>query len=228
MKYVAYYRVSTQKQGNSGLGLEAQQRAARSLAEQRGATIIAEFTEVETGKSTTRSQLAEALKHAKLTHSTLVVAKLDRLARNAGFMHHLKEARQPFICCDNPNANELTIDLLSVIAEHEAKAISTRTKEALQSAKLRGTKLGSAREGHWKGREDARLAGAKKASPLGCEANRRNSRAYYDLVMPRIMEEREAGATLQTIAEGLNANGFQTRWGKTFTHSTVRMLLERI
>jgi DNA invertase Pin-like site-specific DNA recombinase len=109
-KYVSYYRVSTSRQGQSGLGLEAQQQAVQSMAKKNGANIVAAFTEIETGKSTSRPKLAEAVRHAKLTNAILVVAKLDRLARNAAFMQALKEARLRFICCDNEFANELTID----------------------------------------------------------------------------------------------------------------------
>ena len=151
-KYVAYYRVSTKKQGRSGLGLEAQQKAVRAMAERNGATIIAEYIEVETGKSAKRPKLLEAIHHARLTNSTLVVAKLDRLARNAYFTRTLKESKQKFTCCDNEHANDLTIDLLAVIAEHEARAIATRTREALAVTKERGKMLGSARPGHWDGR----------------------------------------------------------------------------
>ena len=121
-KYVAYYRVSTKKQGRSGLGLEAQQKAVRAMADRNGATIIAEYVEVETGKSAKRPKLLEAIHHARLTNSTLVVAKLDRLARNAYFTRTLKDSKQKFTCCDNEHANDLTIDLLAVIAEHEARA----------------------------------------------------------------------------------------------------------
>ena len=151
-KYVAYYRVSTKKQGRSGLGLEAQQKAVRAMAERNRATIIAEYIEVETGKSAKRPKLLEAIHHARLTNSTLVVAKLDRLARNAYFTRTLKESKQKFTCCDNEHANDLTIDLLAVIAEHEARAIATRTREALAVTKERGKMLGSARPGHWDGR----------------------------------------------------------------------------
>ena len=119
LKYVAYYRVSTKRQGRSGLGLEAQQKAVRGMAERNGAVIIAEYIEVETGKSASRPKLLEAIHHAALTNATLVVAKLDRLARNAYFTRTLKESKQKFTCCDNEHANDLSIDLLAVIAEHE-------------------------------------------------------------------------------------------------------------
>ncbi len=231
-KYVAYYRVSTKKQGRSGLGLEAQQKAVRAMAERNGATIIAEYIEVETGKSAKRPKLLEAIRHAKLTNSILVVAKLDRLARNAYFTRTLKESRQRFICCDNEHANDLTIDLLAVIAEHEARAIATRTKEALAVTKDRGKLLGSARLGHWDGREH--LRGFKKAQPLGASSNSQNAKAWYqDVLVPEIKRRREAGESLATITAWLNEQGFKTRpskrcpEGSTFTLMMVWRLIER-
>mgnify|MGYP005839394089 FL=1 len=123
---IAYYRVSTKRQGRGGLGLEAQQKAVRALAEKDDAAIIAEYIEVETGKSVSRPKLLEAIEHARLTNATLVVAKLDRLARNAYFTRTLKESKQKFVCCDNPDASDLTIDILAVIAEHEAGPAHTK------------------------------------------------------------------------------------------------------
>jgi DNA invertase Pin-like site-specific DNA recombinase len=218
VKYVAYYRVSTKKQGRSGLGLEAQQKAVRAMAERHGGTIIAEYIEVETGKSATRPKLLEAIHHAGLTNSTLVVAKLDRLARNAHFTRTLKESRQRFVCCDNEHATDLTIDLLAVIAEHEARAIGTRTREALAVTKERGTLLGSARPGHWDGRE----RGYRKAQPLGAAANARKARDRYSSVLvPEIGRRRGQGESLATIAVWLNGQGFRTRPTKRFPDGGV-------
>jgi len=152
------------------------------MAGRHGATIIAEHVEVETGKSAKRPKLLEAIRHAKLTNSTLVVAKLDRLARNAYFTRTLKESKQKFTCCDNEHANDLTIDLLAVIAEHEARAIATRTREALAVVKERGKPLGSARLGHWDGREDRRQEGIVKGLPLpspNTAASRGSTTATY-------------------------------------------------
>lgn len=227
-KYVAYYRVSTKRQGESGLGLEAQQNTVHGLADRYEGPVIAEFIEVETGKDTSRPKLAEAIRRAKLTNSTLVVAKLDRLARNAAFTMALQESRLPFICCDNEHANELTIGILAVIAQHEAKQISERTKNALAVAKNRGTKLGSAREGHWEGREDRRRAGLEKATPLASEARSAKARDHYcDVLVPEIKRRREEGQTLEEITAWLNEQGFQTRRGNAFSVSTVWRLIDR-
>ena len=165
MKYVPYYRVSTKRQGRSGLGLEAQQMAVRAMAERNKAVILAEYVEVETGKSATRPKLLEAIQHAKLTNSTLVVAKLDRLARNAYFTLTLRDSGQPFLCCDNEHASHLTIGFLALIAQHEAEQIAARTKAALAVTKAKGKLLGSARPGHWDGREHA--AAGRRRSPWG-------------------------------------------------------------
>lgn len=228
VKYVAYFRVSTRRQGQSGLGLEAQQQAVESMAARNEATLLCSYTEIESGKSTKRPKLAEAVRHAKLTNSILVVAKLDRLARNFHFLRTLKESKLKFICCDNEHANELTIDLLAVIAEHEAKAIAARTKAALAVVKVRGKKLGSAREGHWEGREDQRRAGIEKGQPLAVAENSRKAQEHYcDFLIPEIKIRREAGASLEQIVSWLNGQGFTTRRGNSFTVTAVWRLIDR-
>src|SRR5687767_2981985 len=153
-KIVAYYRVSTKRQGQSGLGLEGQQAAVEAFAKQHGAKIVASYTEVESGKRADRPALAQAIPHAKLAKATLVVAMLDRLARNVAFLSSLMESGCDFVAVDNPHANKLTIHILAAVAQDEAERISERTKAALKAAKRRGVKLGSARPGHWEGREN--------------------------------------------------------------------------
>src|SRR5712692_11134175 len=156
---IGYLRVSTKGQGESGLGIEAQRSAVEAYCKQAGATFNMCYTEVESGKLADRPELARALAHARRSKATLVVAKLDRLARNVAFLSALMDSRAPFVACDNPHANRLTLHILAAVAEAEAVAISQRTKAALQAAKARGTLLGSARPDHWKGNEQARLAG---------------------------------------------------------------------
>lgn len=147
-KFVAYYRVSTQKQGSSGLGLEAQREAVSRFLNGGNWELIAEYTEVETGKGSNalakRPQLAAALEASRKHGSTLIIAKLDRLARNVHFVSGLMESKVRFVACDMPEANELTIHIMAAFAEHEAKRISQRTKDALAVAKARGVKLGTA------------------------------------------------------------------------------------
>ena len=135
---IPYYRVSTKKQGASGLGLEAQVASVNSYAIAGAHKIIASYQEIETGKRSDRPELAKAIMHAKRAKATLIIAKLDRLARNVHFLSGLMEARVDFVCCDNPHANRLTLHILAAVAEDEARAISERTKAALAAYKARG------------------------------------------------------------------------------------------
>ncbi len=227
MKIVAYYRVSTKKQGESGLGLEGQKAAVQEFASQRKAEVVREYVEVETGKRSDRPELAKALAHAKRSRATLVVAKLDRLARNYSFLSALMEAKADFVACDNPTANKLTIQILAAVAEHEADAISQRTKAALAAAKARGTKLGSARPGHWKGREEARLRGAMKATKRAAEARQRAAQEAYTDIYPVVSKLHDKGLSLRNIASELNEMGHVTRRGKPWNPVQVNVVLQR-
>lgn len=140
--FIAYYRVSTDRQGKSGLGLEAQQQAVNDYLHQIRGSLLESYTEVESGKRTQRPELAVALKSCKKQKATLIIAKLDRLARNVHFISGLMEAGVDFIATDNPHANKLMIHLLAAFAEHEREQISQRTKDALAAAKRRGVILG--------------------------------------------------------------------------------------
>ena len=142
-RLVAYERVSTARQGQSGLGLEAQRRQIAEFVASRGAEVLARFTEVESGRKADRPELAKALHHAKVTRATLVIAKLDRLSRNAAFLLALRDSGVKFVAVDMPEANDLTVGIIALVAEAEREAISWRTKEALASAKARGVKLGN-------------------------------------------------------------------------------------
>jgi DNA invertase Pin-like site-specific DNA recombinase len=144
-RFVAYYRVSTARQGKSGLGLEAQQQAVREHLNGGRWTLVGEFVEVESGKRADRPKLAEAIKACRLRGAKLVIAKLDRLARNVAFISNLMESGVEFEAVDFPQANRLTIHIMAAMAEHEAKMISDRTKAALAAAKRRGVKLGGDR-----------------------------------------------------------------------------------
>lgn len=143
-RFVAYYRVSTTAQGESGLGLEAQQMAVQGyLAANADAELVAEFTEIESGRKSNRPELAEAMKVCKRHKATLIIAKLDRLARNVHFISGLMESRIDFLACDNPHANRLMVHMLAAFAEHEREMISQRTKDGLRAAKARGVLLGA-------------------------------------------------------------------------------------
>lgn len=140
--FIAYYRVSTDRQGKSGLGLEAQQQTVNDYLQQIKGTLLESYTEIESGKRTQRPELAKALKSCKKQKATLIIAKLDRLARNVHFISGLMESGVDFIATDNPHANKLMIHLLAAFAEHEREQISQRTKDALAAAKRRGVILG--------------------------------------------------------------------------------------
>lgn len=189
-KFVAYYRVSTAAQGQSGLGLEAQQTAVASYLNGGAWELIGEFREVETGKGSNalakRSQLRAALDACRKHGATLIIAKLDRLARNVHFVSGLMESRVRFVACDMPEANELTIHIMAAFAEHEAKRISQRTKDALAVAKARGVALGTAGAANLrpniKERQDAAMAFAEKLRPLfdGMKARGLSQRAMAE------------------------------------------------
>lgn len=225
-RIVAHYRVSTKKQGISGLGLEGQKAAVGELSNRRGATLLAEYTEIQSGRRKDRPELAKALAHARRSKATLVVAKLDRLARNVAFLSALMESNADFVACDMEHANRLTIHILAAVAEAESKAISERTKTALSAAKARGTKLGSSRPGHWDGREDARLRGAKKGSAVAKRVRSEAADEAYADLYGRLKEIRDEGQTLRQIADDLNSEGHTTRRGKQWNSTQVLRVLK--
>ena len=215
-QYVAYYRVSTTKQGTSGLGLEAQQYAVHQYV-RPPAQLLAHYTEVESGKKDQRPQLLAAIAHARKTGATLLIAKLDRLSRNAGFIFALRDSGVDFVCCDMPDANTLTVGIFAVLAQHERELISKRTKEALSALKARGIALGV----------PANLTNA--AIRQGQEVRQRNARENKEnrQATRLAMLLRQQGQTLQQIADELNRGDYRTRRGKTFDATAVRRLLLR-
>lgn len=214
LRYVAYYRVSTQRQGASGLGLEAQQAAV--LAFLRGVEPVVAFTEVESGRKTAseRPQLARAIEACRLYRARLVVAKLDRLARNAYFLHQLKESGIEFLCCDMPDANHLTISILAAVAEDEARRISERTKAALAARKARGKPLGNS----------ANLKRQDEGRKLGTLSRQLRARARALEVSPLIEALQTAGNSLRAIAGELGRLGVPTARGGQWTASRVQKM----
>lgn len=234
-RVIAYYRVSTDAQGRSGLGLQAQRQAVTSLCAARGWQITAEFTEVESGKRNDRRELAAALHHAKVTNGTLVIAKLDRLSRNAAFITALQDSGAKFIAADMPEANELTVHIMAAVAQSERKAIANRTREALAAAKARGTwakadgtpyKSGT-RLGNPNGA--AALRRAAKGNVAAVESIKGNADAFALDLAPVIADMRSKGlASLPQLARGLNAGGYATPRGGQWHPSSVRNLLARL
>jgi DNA invertase Pin-like site-specific DNA recombinase len=219
-KFIAYYRVSTAKQGASGLGLEAQQEAVRSYLNGGRWTMVSEVTEIESGKRNDRPALANALALCRVHGATLVIAKLDRLARNVNFISNLMESGVEFTAVDFPQANRLTIHILAAVAEHEAVMISTRTKAALAAAKARGTRLGNptsliasrAREGAQASIKVRFAKAAKRTADL----------------LPIIREVQASGTqTLRGIAEVLNSRGIPAARGGGWSAVQVGRILGR-
>lgn len=220
---IGYLRVSTKGQGESGLGLEAQRSAVEAYAKQTGGTLTMCYVEVESGKLADRPELARALAHARRGKATLVVAKLDRLARNVAFLSALMDSTVPFIACDNPHANRLTLHILAAVAEAEALAISQRTKAALAAYKARGGKLGGDLRQCRNLTQEARKKGAQRAG----EAVARFAKEAYADLLPSIKDMRGEGKPLQAIADALNTQGHTTRRGRPWNPVQVARVLQR-
>lgn len=218
---VAYLRVSTKKQGASGLGLEAQRAAVAEYAAREGLRVVAEYVEVESGRKSARPQLAAALQHCRAARATLAVAKLDRLARNVAFLSALMEAGLEFVALDNPHATPFTLHVLAAVAEQEARATSERTRVALAAAKKRGVLLGSSRPGHWNGLEARRLAGSKKGVKRAAQLRTQAAQEHNSLAVEAALQLRDAGLSWQEIASELNARGLVTRRGNAWSKSSV-------
>jgi DNA invertase Pin-like site-specific DNA recombinase len=232
-KFVAYARVSTQKQGHSGLGLAAQRDAVERYAAQQGGHVAAVFVETESGKNNARPELAKAIAQAKRGRAVLLVAKLDRLSRNSVFLGTLLESGLDVAFCDLPSVppgatGRFIIQQMANIAELEAGLIAERTRAALQAAKARGQQLGSARPGHWEGREEARLRGAMKGGTAAAAVHRQRAADAYTDLIPTVADLRREGMSLQAIAERLNADGHTTRRGKPWNPVQVGRVLERL
>lgn len=202
MRIVAYIRVSTDKQGRSGLGLAAQVAAIGAYAEQHGAEIIETYREVESGKKNDRPELARAMARAQKTKATLVIAKLDRLSRDAHFLLGLQKAGVPFVACDMPYADSFTIGIMAMVAQKEREMTSQRTKAALAAAKARGVKLGSPI--------------AAQTARVASEAKSHKATALAKNIAPIIESIERSGVTSLTgIAQALEARGIKTPRGAT-------------
>lgn len=209
--YIAYLRVSTDKQGEQGHGISAQRQAIASYLGACDGNLLEEFVEVESGKKNDRSALQKAINRCKMSRAILIIAKLDRLSRNLAFVANLMDAGIDFIACDNPYANKLTIHILAAIAEHEREMISRRTREALAAAKAKGIKLGGFR--------GTALTDEFRHSALSARQDK--SREYSANVAPLIRKQLEDGYSLNAIARFLNQQKIVTIRGGQWTAKSV-------
>ncbi|MCP2080842.1 UNVERIFIED_ORG: DNA invertase Pin-like site-specific DNA recombinase [Methylorubrum zatmanii] len=221
--YVAYCRVSTDKQGRSGLGLEAQQTAIQAHLRSGDTLLQPPYVEVESGKRSDRPRLMAAVERCRRTGATLLIAKLDRLARNVAFVSSLKESGVEFRACDFPDANRLMVHILVAFAEHEAEMISQRTKAALAAAKARGTKLGGDR-GY---RPSAPPSAEDVARATAVRQRKADHQAFAVLpVLERL--QAEGVESLNALAKRLNEMGHQTPRGGSWTATAVKRALARV
>ena len=215
-KYIAYYRVSTQRQGNSGLGLDAQKTMVKNYLKDDD-SLIEQFEEIESGKNDNRRQLLKAIEKSKNEGATLLIAKLDRLSRNAGFIFLLRDSNVDFKCVDMPEANSVTIGIMAVLAQEERELISKRTTLALQELKSKGVKLGNPKNLT----PEARKMGSE-AMRLKALQNENNRKATA-----LIVSLRNAGSSYNKIASELNKSGFKTSRGFEFSSSQALILYNR-
>ncbi len=212
-RFVAYYRVSTDRQGRSGLGLDAQREAVAGQVRRAAGMIVADFTEIESGKRADRPELRVALAEAKRHRATLIIARLDRLSRNMAFIANLMDARVEFVACDNPHATRLTLHILAAVAEHEREMISARTRAALAVAKARGVRLGNPR---------AALARERAAATHRATADK-----FAATVHAAIGGMAAQGMSLRAIARELDQRGVPTARGGVWQAVQVRNVLAR-
>jgi DNA invertase Pin-like site-specific DNA recombinase len=213
-KFVAYFRVSTDKQGKSGLGLEAQREAVLAYLNGGSWSLVQEFVEVESGKHSDRPHLTAALAACKKHHAKLVIAKLDRLSRNLAFIATLMDSGVEFVAVDNPHANKLTVHILAAVAQHEREMIAQRTRDALQAAKARGTRLGNPK--------------LEKARQRAFRTNMEAARRFAANVLPVIHQIQASGVrSLRGVARALTARGIKTARGGEWSAVQVADILRR-
>lgn len=220
VKYIGYLRVSTARQGRSGLGLEAQRENIRVFVAGRGGRLVSpEYVEIETGRMNQRPELARALARCRVTGATLVVAKLDRLSRNASFLLALRDAHVDFVAVDLPEVNTMTLGVMALVAQHEAEMISKRTKEALRAAKARGQSLGGRRIGS---------AEIRNYQEAGVAASRQKWVDALRDVEPEIIALRSAELSLNEMARRLNHAEIRALRGGRWTAKSVSSALEKL
>lgn len=212
-RFVAYYRVSTDKQGADGNGMEAQRQAVGRYLATLDCELLGTFSEVESGANNKRPELAKAIALAKSKKAILVIAKLDRLSRNAAFLLQLQDSRIDFVCCDMPQADPLSIGILALLAQRERQLISERTRAGMAVAKARGAQIGNPNP----------AASLKRAT----RANSERKKAFAESILTAIEEIRGTGiSSLNRIADCLNKRGEKTRLGGVWTATAVKRVIE--
>ncbi|MDO9067830.1 MAG: recombinase family protein [Deltaproteobacteria bacterium] len=220
--YISYVRVSTDRQGKSGLGLQAQQKQVRDFISSCNGVLLDEFTEIESGKNNNRPELAKAIRQSQLTGSKLIIAKLDRLSRSLNYITSLSESKIDFVVCDLPGCDQFTINLYGALAQRERELISQRTKSALQAAKALGKVLGTP--------ENLTPAAARIGREKGVVARQKIADAFAQKVADTIVEYQKGGLSLNRIANELNTRGVLTARGKVdaWTPTAVKNVLARL
>ena len=221
-KFVAYYRVSTARQGESGLGLEAQRATVEQFIAAHGGTVVDQFTEVASGTNDDRCEAAKAIRYCRMKNAILLVAKLDRLARSTSFMAMLKQSGIKFVIAENPSLNDLVIHIMAGIAENEAQVISDRIKAALAAKRARGGVLGNA----------ALLAEVRNTDTTKANETRISAADSFAVDTMAVIEDIRAdcgqGASLRALAAELNGRGFNTRCGSSWNATSVSRILKRL
>ena len=218
MKYVAYYRVSTQKQGKSGLGLDAQRKMVADFVAANGGELASEYTEIESGKRDDRPELMAAMKHANLVGGKLLVGKLDRLSRDLHFITSLQKSKVDFLVCDLPGCDSFTINIYGALAQREREMISARTKAGLAAAKARGVKLGT---------DNLKPELVHEASAKGVQVRQQNANDFAAKVKPVIEALVGQGKSLRGVAAELDMIGVKTARGGKWTATAVKNALWR-
>jgi DNA invertase Pin-like site-specific DNA recombinase len=214
--FISYLRISTEKQRQSGLGREAQQKMVADYLNGGDLQLVDEYQETESGRVNNRVQLDRALAHCRRVGATLLIAKLDRLSRNVAFIAGLMESGVPFITCDMPHARPFELHIRASLAEEEARMISERTRSALAAAKARGKRLGGYRGGPV---PDAQLA---------AEAHRKRADAFAVFLAPVMLDMRSRGMSLRKMAAELTKQGVKTARGGQWTAMSVSAVLARL
>lgn len=217
MIYVTYFRVSTDKQGKSGLGLDAQRASVDQFITAKSGKVLETFTEIESGKKANRPELNKALRRCSLTGAVLVIAKLDRLSRDIVFIANLQKSKVDFICCDMPDANTLTIGMMAVLAQYERELISDRTKAGLAAAKARGIVLGNPKLSKVRNTDTTKATAIRRDNAV-----KRNQ--YLNELLDEIRTQNVHHMSSTELAVALNTAGYKTARGKSFTRTHIHRL----